>query len=176
MNPKPIPLLEADHMKFRHISLALAFAMLGSQLSLAQSGSTPAMPATKISSIPHGTWEASSQLCPSGVRMVLRINEVKEGSTVEKYLAAVAAQAAWYKSHDLKDVIYSTPQIVNEDGKAKLSNHIFISYHYGLINSPETKPDAEWDAYVKLYVESSIVKEIVLQCIPKEYAPVQLFQ
>ncbi len=108
-----------------------------------------------------------------GTYAIVRLIEVANGSNVDQYMQALAAHRAWYVKHGYKDQIFAA-QILERDPKtdeAHFSNHLVITYHF---IEPGSKPpvhDAEWDAYVKEYIRTSIIKETYVACIPSKHTP-----
>jgi len=88
--------------------------------------------------------------------------------SVDKFMAAVAAHQAWYTSHGFKKNQIVVAQISVQDPATKawsFSDKKFITYH---INPPANAVhDAAWDAYVKLYSETSKITEAYSTCMPE---------
>jgi len=116
------------------------------------------------------------QLPPcDGTYAVVRHSVVKPGSSMEKFMAAVDAHKAWYASHGYKDDIIFASRIAERDpatGKWTYSATDVLTFHY-YPAGPAKMPthDAAWDAYTKLYSESSTIKETTQVCIPKGMVP-----
>ena len=109
-----------------------------------------------------------------GVLVAIRISDIKPNSSVDKFLAAVEAQKAWYASHGYKDDKIFVSQILvrqMDTTNFSYSGKQMMTYHYYTQASSKAVHDAAWEAYVKQYADSSIVKESILNCIPKEMAP-----
>jgi hypothetical protein len=105
-----------------------------------------------------------------GTYAVVRVSEIKPESSMDKFLAAVAAQKAWYAANRPADKIFVSR--VMERGASDYSATAAITYHfYGSPNSGEPKHDAAFDAFVKLFSESSTIKTGYLACIPAGMAP-----
>jgi hypothetical protein len=112
---------------------------------------------------------ASMPAC-DGTRAIVRVSDIKPDSTMDKFLAAVAAQKAWYAAHFPTDKIFVSR--VLERGASDYSTTQAITYHfYG--GGPEPKHDADFDAFVKLFAESSTIKTTYLTCIPADMVPVK---
>jgi hypothetical protein len=103
-----------------------------------------------------------------GTIAVVRVSDIKAES-MDKFLAAVAAQKEWYASHGLPDKIFVTKIIDRSAGAYSTTQG--ITYHFYGPASSEPKHDAAWDAFVKLFSESSTIKAGYLTCVPKEMAP-----
>jgi len=109
----------------------------------------------------------------SGVYSIVRIVDLKPGVTSDQYDAALKAHQAWYKAHSYDDVIYSAPVIERDNGSghAMYSRHLILTYHYFKPTSPHPAKDAAWDAFVKMYTETSDLKESYFSCVPMNHAP-----
>jgi hypothetical protein len=104
-----------------------------------------------------------------GVVVVVRLSEIKPGGSIDKFLAAAAAQQDWYRAHGVTDNQIVTARIVAHDldnDAYAYSDKEVISYH---INPPTANlaRDAGFDAFVKLFQETSIIKESYTTCMPK---------
>jgi hypothetical protein len=99
---------------------------------------------------------------------VVRVSAIKPGG-MEGFMAAVAAHKAWYRNHGFNDnVIVASRVILRDDktGAMKYSDAEVVTYH---IRPPKRdgKMDAAWDAYVKLYRDTSDIKSQYMTCMPK---------
>ncbi len=109
-----------------------------------------------------------------GRMAIIRVSTITTGGSMEKFMAAVEAQKNWYKSHGLSDMIFAS-KILERDAATKTSSYSTtqaITYHfYG--KSTETMPahDAAWDEFVKMYAETSTIKDSYLSCIPAGMVP-----
>jgi len=111
-----------------------------------------------------------------GVYNILRLSEITPTGSIDKFMAAVAAHQAWYKSHGFSDVIFAA-RVAERDPQTKkwaFSNTQVLTYHYSKVGAPPAKHDAAWDAYVKMYNETSSIKESHLNCVPAAGAPASL--
>lgn len=103
-----------------------------------------------------------------GVEVVVRLSEITPDGSPEKFMAAVAAHQEWYKSHGFKKNQIVVAQIEEQDPVTKAWNYStkrYLTYH---INSPTgAVHDAAWDAYVKLYSETSKILETYVTCMPE---------
>ena len=111
-----------------------------------------------------------------GSYAIVRLIEISEGSNVDQYMQALAAHKAWYMKHGYKDQIFAA-QIVERDPKtdeARFSHHLVITYHFIEPGSKPPAHDAEWDAYVKAYMDTSTVKETYVTCVPHEHMPMSM--
>jgi len=103
-----------------------------------------------------------------GSLAIVRVSEIKPESSMDNFLAAVAAQKAWYAAHVPADKIFVSKTI--ERGASTYSTTTAITYHfYG--GAPEPKHDADFDAFVKLFGASSTIKATYFTCIPADMAP-----
>jgi len=111
---------------------------------------------------------AAGDAC-KGVTVSVRISEITPTGSVEKFMAAAAANQAWYTSHGFKKNQIVVAQISVQDPTTKawrFSDKKFITYH---INPPTSGVvrDAAWDAYVKLYNDTSKIVESYNTCMPE---------
>jgi hypothetical protein len=109
----------------------------------------------------------------SGVYSIIRLVELKPGVSIDQYMTAMKAHQAWYKQHGYDDVIYSA-QVIERDsasGKAAYSSHSILTRHYFKPTSLHPTKDAAWDAFVKMYTDTSDLKETYFTCTPMEHAP-----
>jgi hypothetical protein len=111
---------------------------------------------------------AASMPACDGTVAVIRVSDIKAES-MDKFLAAVAAQKDWYASHGLPDKIFVT-KIIDRDASAYSTTQA-ITYHFYGNGNANPKHDAAWDAFVKMFSESSTIKAGYLSCVPKEMAP-----
>jgi hypothetical protein len=147
------------------ISSSLAvLALLCAPLTPMISAQAPSMPA------------AAPTLPCDGVYNIGRISEITPTGSMDKFMAAVAAHQAWYKSHGFPDIIFASRILVADPktGKNSLSDTQVMTYHLSKSKSAPTPHDAAWDAYVKLYSETSTIKETTMSCIPTAYAPASM--
>lgn len=141
------------------VTIALLYVM--APMALAQTAPTPeesALPAC------HGVWS------------IVRISEIPATGSMEKFMAAVSAHQAWYKSHGFSDVIVAARLLVRdpETHRFSFSNTEMVTYHFSKTDEPEPKHDAAWDAFVNMYKETSTIKESYFNCAPSEVAPAAL--
>lgn len=103
-----------------------------------------------------------------GTTANIRVSDIKP-EKMDLFVAAVAAQKAWYASHNLPDKIYLV-KIIDRDAAA-FSVTQAITYHFYGSSNANIKHDAAWDAFVKMFSESSTIKAGYLSCVPKEMSP-----
>ncbi len=104
--------------------------------------------------------------CTGNVNIV-RISEIKPGM-MQKFLDAVAAQAAWYKSAGTPDSI-AVMRVLNRDPTTKaytLSDTQAITTHISPADEKSPKHDAAFDAFVAMFAASSTIKTQYLTCMP----------
>jgi hypothetical protein len=129
--------------------------------SPAQMAATPAM--------------AAMPAC-EGIITIARISEITPTGSMEKLMAAVAAHQAWYASHGLSDVIVAG-RVLERDPQTHAmtySDKQVLTLHYEKPNGPPPTHDAAWDAYVKMYNDTSNIKETTVSCIPAAAAPASM--
>ena len=102
---------------------------------------------------------------------IVRVSDIKPGA-MKDFLAAVAAHKAWYRKNGVTDNDILVSRVIVKDEKTggwKYSDSQVITYHTNPPEANEKLPrnDADWNAYVKMYNDSSTVKSISLSCMPK---------
>lgn len=132
---------------------------------------TPLMPAA-------GGQSTATREMPAcnGVLNIVRLSEITPAGSMDKFMAAVTAHQAWYKSHGYPDVIFAAP-VLERDPQThafSYSTKEALTYHYMKPDGEPTKRDAAWDAFVKMYNETSTIKETYLNCVPAEGAPASM--
>ena len=105
---------------------------------------------------------------------IVRVSTIKPEGSMDKFMAAVAAQKDWYKSHSLGDMIFAS-KIVSRDADGKFTGYSTteaISYHFYAANTSAMPPhDAGWDAFVKMFADTSTIKDTYLTCVPTAMVP-----
>jgi len=132
---------------------------------------TPSLAAQSTSAAPA---HAVAQEPPcDGVYNIMRVSDLTPTGSVDKFMAATAAQQAWYSSHGFSDVIFAARVIVRDPQTHALSysDKEFVTCHYGKPGGPQVVHDAAWDAFVKMYNETSTIKETFFQCVPAAGVP-----
>jgi len=118
----------------------------------------------------------ATQPACDGVLVNIRTSDIKPEAGMDKFLAAVAAQKAWYTSHGYtEDQIFVAKILVRDpDTKAlTYTDKQVMTYHfYSATGTSSPTHDAAWDAFVKLFADSSTIKESTLSCVPKAMVPV----
>ena len=104
----------------------------------------------------------------------IRVSTIKPESSMDKFMAAVEAQKAWYKSHGLADMIFAS-RIIDRDATTRASSYSTteaMTYHFyppGDTKMPQR--DAAWDEFVKMFSDSSTIKVSYMTCVPKAMVP-----
>jgi LPS sulfotransferase NodH len=149
----------------RIVTLLTALVLLGAPIiATSNAQSAPAQPA------------ASAPPPCDGVYNIVRISEITPTGSIDKFMAAVAAHQAWYASHGFSDIVFAA-RVISRDPQThafSYSDTQMVTYHYSRPNNPPTTHDAAWDAYVKLYNETSTIKESYFQCVPAAGVPASL--
>jgi hypothetical protein len=110
----------------------------------------------------------------AGVLTMIRVSEITPAGSMDKFMEAVAAQKAWYAKNSPADMIFASKILVRDaaTGVSSYSDKTVISYHfYGTNTMTPPKRDAGYDAFVKLFGETSTIKESTLTCIPQAMVP-----
>jgi hypothetical protein len=118
---------------------------------------------------------AAAPLCGTdAVRLAIRVSDIKPG-TMDTFLSAIKAHQAWYKSHGYPDDVIVYGKLIVRDPSSNamvFSDSEVLTYHFfGPMTQAQPVHDAAWDAYVKLYSDSSTIKETYLTCVPKSAVP-----
>ena len=113
---------------------------------------------------------AALPACDGDIAMV-RVSEVKPGA-MKGFMDAVAAHKAWYRANGITDNVIVASRVIVTDkatGEQKYSDTEVITYHLRPPSSERTphRGDAAWNAYVKQYRDTSVIKEEYQTCMPK---------
>ncbi|MDR3777186.1 MAG: hypothetical protein P4K97_09845 [Terracidiphilus sp.] len=136
----------------------------------------PLSPAAYAQATPAPAQAQSDVPACEGAYNILRISEITPTGSMEKFMAAVAAHQAWYTSHGYADIVFAA-RIAERDPQTKTfaySDKLVMTYHYSKGPGPNGAHDAAWDAYVKMYNETSTIKESHLNCVPEAGLPASL--
>lgn len=100
--------------------------------------------------------------------VTVRVNAIKPGK-MQDFMAAVQAHQAWYKNLGYPDVIYAAKVVVQDPATHQntLSETTVLTFHIAAAGTTAPKHDAGYDAYAKMYSDSSEVKETYITCSPK---------
>jgi hypothetical protein len=97
---------------------------------------------------------------------IVRVSEIKPGM-MDKFLQAIAAQAAWYKKAGRSDEIVFMRLIDTKEGTYSTTQA--LTSHISTPSSgPRLPHDAGYDAFVALFRESSDIKYEYFTCMEKE--------
>ena len=110
----------------------------------------------------------STPLACDGRMATVRVSEITATGTPAGFLAAVAAQKAWYESKGVKDEIFVS-RIAVRDEKTRAqaySEKQFMTFHIRGGSGPGPAHDAGYDAFVKLFRENSDIKSEYNVCMP----------
>ncbi len=111
-----------------------------------------------------------------GIYAIVRLAEISPASNIDQYMQALALHKAWYQKHGYKDQIFAA-RVLERDpqtGTAHFSNHTVLTYHFIEKGSQPPVHDAEWDAYVKAYMNASSLTQSWVSCIPSDHIPVSM--
>jgi hypothetical protein len=111
-----------------------------------------------------------------GLISIIRLSDITANGSMEKFMAAAAAQQAWYANRGYSDVIFATPlvQYDPETAETSYSGKHALTFHYIKPNNGVPQTDADWDAFVKLYADNSTVRATYISCVPKVGAPASM--
>jgi hypothetical protein len=102
----------------------------------------------------------------AGTLNIIRVSEVKPGM-MDKFRAAVAAQAAWYKKAGTSDQI-QVMSILSRDAATKAwstSTTEAMTTHTIQSSRPDPANDAGFDAFVAMFSASSTIKTTYMTCL-----------
>src|SRR5437868_1452427 len=143
----------------------MRIARLLLSLAVCTASFTPALcPTPATAQTPPAAAEAP--LPCSGRVNIVRVSDIKPGM-MDKFLQAVAAQAAWYKKAGLSDEI-GVMRIMEQDPATKawkLSETKTMTTHVMPANHEGPKHDAEWDAFVAMFAASSTIEKAYMTCM-----------
>ncbi len=106
----------------------------------------------------------------AGTLGVVRVSEIKPGK-MDLFLKAVEAQAAWYQSHGLTEHVIYAARISERDaatGTIRDSETQAMSFHFNSLSGPQVPHDAAWNAFVKMFADSSSIKNEYHVCTVKK--------
>ncbi|MCU1226766.1 MAG: hypothetical protein JWQ42_4859 [Edaphobacter sp.] len=134
--------------------ILLAFTVLTSPFAYSQT-STPT--------------QQTAPVC-DGSYNVIRLSEIKPGM-IPKFLEAVAAHQAWYKNAGGPDRIFAL-RIIDRNPDTKIesiSETQVVTSHIEPATRAQSLPtkDDAYNAFVKMYQESSTIKSEFHTCMPK---------
>jgi len=115
----------------------------------------------------------TAPLACDGRMATVRVSEVPATGTSTGFLAAVAAQKAWYAAHAPNDEVYASPVIVRDEKTKQraYSTKQYITFHIrGAAAGPAPQHDEAYDAFVKLYRANSEIKSEYNLCLPNPTA------
>jgi len=110
----------------------------------------------------------STPLACDGRMATVRISEITASGTPAGFLAAVAAQKAWFMSKGVADGIFVS-RIMVRDEKARAQSYSekqYMTFHIRADSAPGPKHDEGYDAFVKLFRENSAIKSEYNVCMP----------
>jgi hypothetical protein len=111
---------------------------------------------------------ATAPIPCSGKLNIVRLSDIKPGM-MDQFLKAVAAQQAWYKNVGTPDKV-GVLRILEQDPTTKAwttSETQAITTHIMSTDRPSgPRPDqAGWDAFVKMFSDSSTIKTQYMTCM-----------
>jgi hypothetical protein len=115
--------------------------------------------------------QASAPKCDGDVAIV-RVYQIKSGGTMDGFLAAVAADQAWYRTNGITDnQIVASRVIVKDDatGGTKFSDTDVLTYHLHPPSEERTPEmgDSAWKEFEKLYNANADKKAEYTTCMPR---------
>jgi hypothetical protein len=105
----------------------------------------------------------------TGTVNIIRVSDIKPGM-MDQFMAAVAAQAAWYKKVGTTDQI-QVLSILDRDPAAKAWSSLpteVITFHILQAGRPDPAHDAGYDAFVKMFNDVSTIKTTYITCLGQQ--------
>ena len=105
---------------------------------------------------------------------IIRISEVKPTSNLQAFMKAQDAHRAWYQKQGSKTRRIYSARIFSRDPQTnalKPSETEIMTFNIFSATEPETpssRDQAGWDAYVKMYQDVSDIKAEYPVCMPKD--------
>lgn len=109
---------------------------------------------------------AGADVCPNGDVARVRVSKIKPEGTMAGFMEAVAAHAAWYRSHGYRIDQSVAPVITYPGGVPTVSKDEVMTIATG-DDVPRDKRDADWTAYVAKYRANSDLLIEKAVCMPK---------
>ncbi len=115
--------------------------------------------------------QAAAPACDGDITIV-SVYQIKSGGTMTGFLAAVAANQAWYRTNGINDnQIVASRVIVKDDatGGTKFSDTDVLTYHVHPPNDERTPEmgDSDWKQFEKLYDANADKKAEYTTCMPR---------
>ena len=126
---------------------------------------------TALSGTPLFAQSTNAAKC-EGDPAIVRVTQLKPTSSYQAFLKAQDAHIAWYRKNGFTDNLIYSSRVVIADEKAKTmkySDTEILAFHVRppMGDGIPAKDQAGWDAYVKLYRDSSDIKTEYPVCLPK---------
>jgi hypothetical protein len=105
----------------------------------------------------------------NGDYAIVRVSTIKPGA-MEGFMKAVEAHKAWYRSRGFNDNVIVASRVILTDPQThamKYSDAEVVTYHVRPPGVKQANRDAAWDAYVKMYRDTSDIKTEYYTCMPK---------
>ena len=115
--------------------------------------------------------QASAPKCDGDITIV-SVYQIKPGGTMNGFMAAVAANQAWYRTNGINDNQIAASRVIVKDdatGGTKFSDEDVLTYHVHPPSderTPEMGDDA-WKAFEKQYDDNAEKKAEYTTCMPK---------
>jgi hypothetical protein len=103
---------------------------------------------------------------------IVRVFQIKTGGSMAGFMAAVAAQKAWYKANGVTDNEIQASRVLVKDtaaGGMKYSDTEVLTYHVHPPSEERTPEigDSDWNAFEKQYKDNADLKSEYTTCMPK---------
>lgn len=108
--------------------------------------------------------QAPAAIPCSGSVHIVRVSEIQPGK-MDTFLKAAAAQQAWYKSKGTQDQIVVMRVMTQSPDKTwSVSQTQALTDHISSTDPRNLAHDAGYDAFVKLFQDSSTIKTTYMTC------------
>ena len=103
---------------------------------------------------------------------IVSIYQIKPGGSIAGFVAAVAANQAWYRTNGITDNQIAASRVIVKDdatGGTKFSDTDVITYHVHPPSDERTPEmgDSDWKAFEKQYNDNAEKKAEYTTCMPR---------
>ena len=103
---------------------------------------------------------------------IVSVYQIKAGGTMDGFMAAVAANQAWYRTNGVTENQIAASRVIVDDqatGGTKYSDTDVLTYHLHPPNEERTPEmgDSAWKAFEKQYSNNAEKKAEYTTCMPK---------
>jgi hypothetical protein len=115
--------------------------------------------------------QSSAPACDGDI-VIVSIFQIKPAGSMTGFLAAVAAQKAWYRTNGVTDNDIAVSRVLEKDsatGAIKYSDKDVLTYHVHPPSEERTPEigDSDWKTFEKQYRDNADLKSEYTTCMPK---------